>query len=293
MELARVVQGEFGDKITKFSAFNDAYHQKNSPESGHTRGLKFDFGLKNPSEASEIGSKIESLGKISGARIKVMDEYSGPSKKATGGHVDVGFKDANDANIFSTFINQNAGKTPQENRTTDLGEVYPDAKSATGGTITTAELPEAAAPIEPPPSSPTASVPPSSSVETATSPTPVVTAPVTTTTPMTMPEKPSPVSESSNSDMGSSNGTSVSSSVADKPDLTPMTETYLSVGNKAEKQRDELLQVNLKTNSLLEQAINVMMTNQTNKQSQPTTGGATTQSNPKKIDSVINLGRAY
>jgi hypothetical protein len=70
-----------------FSGFNDRYHQEESPESLHTKGMALDFVLSkkpSPKEGQQIASAIQGMG-----AGKVIDEYNKPSAKATGGHMHV------------------------------------------------------------------------------------------------------------------------------------------------------------------------------------------------------------
>jgi hypothetical protein len=84
IEMAKKVQAEMpGFKY--FSAFNDKFHNENSPKSEHTKGLAMDFVLgQHPSK--EEGAKIIETLKGWGAS-KVIDEYNNPSSKATAGHI--------------------------------------------------------------------------------------------------------------------------------------------------------------------------------------------------------------
>lgn len=68
-----------------FSSFNDKFHQEQAPTSLHTQGKAVDFALATkPSkeEGQEIVKYLKSIG-----ASKAMDEYNGPSAKATGGHI--------------------------------------------------------------------------------------------------------------------------------------------------------------------------------------------------------------
>ena len=105
-DLAKLAQSKYGDDIKYFSAFNDAYHQKNSPESGHTKGLKFDMVLNDSKKAEEMKANIEQMARDVGVPVKVLNEYAHPSSKASGGHLDVGFKNKEDADKFSMLLAQ-------------------------------------------------------------------------------------------------------------------------------------------------------------------------------------------
>ena len=107
LDLAKAVQGKYGDEVKYFSAFNDTYHQKNSPESGHTKGLKFDLALNDPKKSEEMKANIEDIARSAGVNVKVLNEYIKPSSKATGGHLDVGFASKEEAEKFSMEFAKN------------------------------------------------------------------------------------------------------------------------------------------------------------------------------------------
>ena len=93
--LAHDVQKMLGNNLKYFSAFNDKYHQ--GTNSLHTKGLAFDFTIKDPKNsgvvANQIRSYLTSLG-LSKGDFRVIDEYKNPSGRATGGHIDVAFKNS-------------------------------------------------------------------------------------------------------------------------------------------------------------------------------------------------------
>jgi hypothetical protein len=101
MKLAEAAMGTFGGDIKTFTAFNDAYHQKNSPKSMHTRGLAFDIALKNPTDSEKIKNGIEGIGEKAGVGLNVINEYINPSAKSTGGHIHVNFKTLEDSEKFA------------------------------------------------------------------------------------------------------------------------------------------------------------------------------------------------
>ncbi|NEU95663.1 hypothetical protein [Bradyrhizobium uaiense] len=84
--LARTVQGKVPgfDQIT---AGADAYHKGFS--SAHNEGRAFDFTIKNPAQAAEVAQIVRDEMARQGIKGKVIDEYSNPSKNATGGHIHV------------------------------------------------------------------------------------------------------------------------------------------------------------------------------------------------------------
>jgi len=94
IEIAKRVQaGTPG--FQSFTGFNDRYHQENTPESRHTKGLAFDMvvglepGTMKPGKDYDknIQKAIYAAGGKSG--IYVKNEYENPSDKATGGHYHV------------------------------------------------------------------------------------------------------------------------------------------------------------------------------------------------------------
>lgn len=85
LDIAKKVQGVLGDSFAYFSAFNDRYHQENSPLSAHTKGMAFDFVLREiptPAEGEGIVRWLKSMG-----ASKAIDEYNNPSAKSTAGHI--------------------------------------------------------------------------------------------------------------------------------------------------------------------------------------------------------------
>lgn len=88
-DFAKIVQDNIKG-FERFTAFNDVYHHKHSPNSGHTKGMKFDFVVSGGTNASNsVVSQLYALAKQYGFDISVINEYTNPSSKATGGHLDV------------------------------------------------------------------------------------------------------------------------------------------------------------------------------------------------------------
>jgi len=84
LELARQIQSSFPG--VKFTALNDAYHQKNRPTSKHTKGRALDFSLNPPpkdaKEAAAYKKKLQDMG-----FAYVADEYfADKGAYTTGGH---------------------------------------------------------------------------------------------------------------------------------------------------------------------------------------------------------------
>ncbi len=88
-DFAKLVQSNIKG-FERFTAFNDSYHKNHSPNSLHTKGMKFDFTIKGGTNASNNAiNQLYTLAKQHGFDIKVLNEYTNPSGKATGGHLDV------------------------------------------------------------------------------------------------------------------------------------------------------------------------------------------------------------
>ena len=84
LSFAKKIQETFPG-FTHFNSFDDMFHQKNSPDSKHAKGLAVDFALgKRPTE--EEGKALVAQLKQMGASLAI-DEYNHPSGKATGGHM--------------------------------------------------------------------------------------------------------------------------------------------------------------------------------------------------------------
>lgn len=86
IELAHKINEEFpGVTIT---AMNDLFHQENKKNSKHTIGKALDFTTSSPPKDREEGAAmVEQLKKMGALRVR--DEYSNPSPKATGPHFHV------------------------------------------------------------------------------------------------------------------------------------------------------------------------------------------------------------
>ena len=81
--LAHAINDKLGGDLTRFTGFNDRYHQGLDYNSAHKTGHALDFTINDPSKAAEIAEMVRGL---PGAK-NVKDEYSRPSSKATGGHI--------------------------------------------------------------------------------------------------------------------------------------------------------------------------------------------------------------
>lgn len=86
-EFAQLSNSSFGSDIKYFSSFNDSFHQGKG--SKHNRGQAFDVVLKDPKKAAATVKELERIAKQKGYTIKILDEYTHPSKDSTGGHIHV------------------------------------------------------------------------------------------------------------------------------------------------------------------------------------------------------------
>jgi len=97
-EFAKIAQEALGSNLIRFTAFNDLYHK--GTNSKHATGNAFDFTVKNAKEASSAVKQLEDLAKRYGFTINAINEYTKPSKRATGGHVHIsvlGYKGKSEA----------------------------------------------------------------------------------------------------------------------------------------------------------------------------------------------------
>ena len=86
-QFAKMTQDLLGSDLTRFTALNDGYHQGKGGK--HPIGQAFDFTVKDAAEANRSIQRIQEMAKKYGFAIKTLNEYSDPSKKATGGHIHV------------------------------------------------------------------------------------------------------------------------------------------------------------------------------------------------------------
>lgn len=96
LDLAAKIQDSF--KITRFTAFNDKYHQ--GTNSKHAKGLALDFSLQDPAKSAQVSGDLRSMLAKNGVKGQVLDEYKNPSKRATGGHIHVSFDSQSDADKY-------------------------------------------------------------------------------------------------------------------------------------------------------------------------------------------------
>lgn len=97
-EFAKLTQDLLGNQLTRFTAFNDKFHQGKGGK--HPIGQAFDFTVKDASEADKSIQRIQAMANKYGFVIKALNEYADPSGHATGGHIHVsvlGYKGSADA----------------------------------------------------------------------------------------------------------------------------------------------------------------------------------------------------
>lgn len=97
-EFAKLTQDLLGNQLTRFTAFNDKFHQGKGGK--HPIGQAFDFTVKDASEADKSIQRIQTMANKYGFVIKALNEYADPSGHATGGHIHVsvlGYKGSADA----------------------------------------------------------------------------------------------------------------------------------------------------------------------------------------------------
>ena len=100
-DFAKIVQAELPN-FGRFTAFNDGYHKKKSPNSLHTKGQKFDVTITTGYNGSTNAvNQLKQIANKYGYDISIIDEYRNPSSKATGGHLDVHVKGKKNGN-YST-----------------------------------------------------------------------------------------------------------------------------------------------------------------------------------------------
>lgn len=106
LDLAQAFQDAYPEQVKWFSAFNDKKHQGTG--SGHEKGLKFDVTLTDGSgdKSTKMVENLKAIAAQAGVTIKVLDEYKHKSKGWTGPHLDVGFKNAEDAKKFAEYYRE-------------------------------------------------------------------------------------------------------------------------------------------------------------------------------------------
>lgn len=97
-QFAKMVQDALGSDLTRFTSLNDSYHKGKGGK--HPLGQAFDFTVSDAAKANESIQRIKKLAADYGFTIKTLNEYSDPSKNATGGHIHVsvlGYKGTSEA----------------------------------------------------------------------------------------------------------------------------------------------------------------------------------------------------
>ena len=92
IELAKTLQNMVPG-IT-FTGFADQYHAEKAPNSEHNRGRAFDFVLP-PKLAQDDDYRSQLVKELNSMGAFVIDEYSYPSAKSTGGHIHVAITTGN------------------------------------------------------------------------------------------------------------------------------------------------------------------------------------------------------
>lgn len=123
VSLAFRVQNMLGSELIRFTAFNDVYHQKNSPTSLHRQGKSFDFTITTAHKgANAVKNKVEALAKSLNVRVNVDDEYNFPSSKATSGHIHVDIYGKGTGDTAPSTIPQNQNLNTEEKE--EKGDPY-------------------------------------------------------------------------------------------------------------------------------------------------------------------------
>lgn len=96
--LARSLQNDVPG-LKQFTAFNDDFHA--GTNSKHAKGLALDFTLDDASKAPLTAAMIRAKLSRMGIDARVMDEYTSPSARSTGGHIHIQFNSADAAKRYS------------------------------------------------------------------------------------------------------------------------------------------------------------------------------------------------
>lgn len=125
VSLAFRVQSLLGSELIRFTAFNDVYHQRNSPTSLHTQGKSFDFTITTGHKgAPSVRNRVEALANSLGLRVNVDDEYNNPSSKATAPHIHVDvYGKGTVANVSKPENSINTEKEPEKKEGDPYGRI--------------------------------------------------------------------------------------------------------------------------------------------------------------------------
>jgi len=102
-DFANAMQSSLGDDFKQLTAANDRYHQKNSPNSKHTKGLAFDFTVNDAKKSAAAAASARAELEAAGVKGRVIDEYKKPSSKSTGGHIHVEFANEREAANYEKY----------------------------------------------------------------------------------------------------------------------------------------------------------------------------------------------
>ncbi|MEC8124587.1 MAG: tape measure protein [Pseudomonadota bacterium] len=86
-EFAQLTNSALGNSINRFTAFNDSYHK--GTNSKHATGNAFDLTVKDAKEAQSAVNILQDVAKKYGYSVRILNEYTNPSARATGGHLHV------------------------------------------------------------------------------------------------------------------------------------------------------------------------------------------------------------
>lgn len=123
IDLARVIQGNVPG-FSRFTSFNDAFHQREAGSSLHTKGLAMDFTVaggkdESPQAAGAVRNILRAQNIPIGAQgADVIDEYRSPSRRATGGHIHVEFNTPDAAQQYAQSMRQSVNTVASETKPT-------------------------------------------------------------------------------------------------------------------------------------------------------------------------------
>lgn len=103
LALARSLQSEIPG-LDRFTAFDDAFHSGTA--SKHAKGLALDFTIKDKAQAAATAAAVRAKLTQMGVDATVLDEYTNPSARSTGGHIHVQF---NSTEAAQRYIQQTSG----------------------------------------------------------------------------------------------------------------------------------------------------------------------------------------
>lgn len=142
LRAGQLMSNLFGDDPNhRITGTNDDWHQKNSPESTHTKGDSLDYvisGGKKAYEAAATKSReaLKAQGLQEGKDFEVLDEANFPSSKSTEDHIHVEIKASGQAKLTEAYKKyEEASNTPTEALVDDVrkanqyvGSIAPSAE---------------------------------------------------------------------------------------------------------------------------------------------------------------------